>query len=123
MPRRIRLIAFLAFFITTPANGQPPAVVELIEDDTQVFINQLNNDDGLDATKIRQEFRDVYSGVSSIYVTPFQRFASRIQGWSFPIVEKPEPGQYRYFRFAWKRIDKPGQTVGIMIQLNSNGSW
>jgi len=120
---RITLIGLLILFVPTLADAQPRAVVELIEDDSEAFIKQLNNDGALDATKIRQEFRDVYSGVSSIYVTPFQRFASRIPGWSFPIVEKPELGQYRYLRFAWKRIDKPAQTVGIMIQLNSNGSW
>jgi hypothetical protein len=102
------------------ANAQgPPAVVELIEDDTEAFIKQLQNDGGLDQTQIRQEFRDVYCGVSSIRVTPFQRFSSRIQGWNYSVVEKPGPGQYRYLRFAWKRLDGPG----IMIQLHSNGIW
>ncbi len=97
-----------------------PAAVELFEDDADALIKQLNNDGGgfagSDATR---ELRDVYSGVASIRVTPFQRFGSRIQGWNYPIVEKPQAGQYRYLRFAWKRV----AAQGIMIQLHSNGSW
>ena len=109
------------FLVAQPASDR--AVVELIEDDSHALITKLNNDGSVDATQIRQEFRDVYSGVSSIRVTPFQRFSTSIPGWNYPVVEKPEPGQYRFIRFAWKRIGKPDQTVGIMIQLHSNGSW
>src|SRR5262249_30636502 len=76
-------------------------------------------DGGLDATQVRVELRDFYSGVSSLRVTPFQRFRARIAGWEYPIVEKPQAGQYRYLRFAWKRDGG----AGIMIQLHSNGSW
>jgi hypothetical protein len=100
--------------------AKAPAVVELFEDDADALIKQLNNDGdppgGAEATR---EQRDVYSGVSAIRVTPFQRFSSRLQGWKFPIVEKPQAGQYRYLRFAWKRVGGPG----IMIQLHSNGIW
>jgi hypothetical protein len=103
------------------ANGpKAPAVVELFEDDADAFIKQLNNDGGgLAGSDATREQRDVYSGVASIRVTPFQRFGSRIQGWNYPIVEKPHAGQYRYLRFAWKRVG----AQGIMIQLHSNGSW
>jgi hypothetical protein len=120
----VRLAAFLLVSVPFQLLGaqpatEPAAVVELIEDDTGALIKQLQNDGGLDQTQIRREFRDFYSGVSSIRVTPFQRFASRIQGWNYSVVEKPAPGQYRYLRFAWKRLEGPG----IMIQFYSTGSW
>ncbi len=127
MPKRLLATALILSVVATATPAQPPnerrAVVELIEDDSEGLIKQLNNDGGLDATQIRQEFRDVYSGASSIRVTPFQRFSANIQGWNYPIVEKPQAGQYRFLRFAWKRLDKGGEQVGIMIQLHSNGSW
>ena len=118
-----RIVWLALLFPVAVVNAQPakdlPAVVELIEDDTDDFMKQLNNDGGLDGTQIRQELRDVYSGVSSLRVTPFQRFSANIPGWKYPIVEKPQAGEYRYLRFAWKRIDGDG----IMVQLSSNGSW
>jgi hypothetical protein len=104
--------------LAAPALAQP-AVVPLFEDDAEPFIKQLNNDGAPDAPAGQAELRDVYSGVAGLRVAPFQRFASRLQGWNYPIVEKPKAGQYRYLRFAWKRVQGPG----IMIQLHSNGSW
>jgi hypothetical protein len=47
-----------------------------------------------------------------------QRFSQRIKGWNYPIVENPQPGQYRYIRFAWKKV---GGT-GIMVQLCREGT-
>jgi hypothetical protein len=99
---------------------KPPAVVELFEDDADALIKQFGGDDGaLAGSTAKRERRDVYSGVASIRVTPFQRFSPNLKGWNYPIVEKPLAGQYRYLRFAWKRVE--GQ--GIMIQLHSNGIW
>jgi hypothetical protein len=100
--------------------AEAPAVVALLEDDDGTFIPKLNNDGAFDQTRASRDFRDYYSGVCSVRVTPFQRFCSRLQGWNHPIVEKPGPGQYRYLRFAWKRIG----AAGIMVQMhNTAGSW
>ncbi len=97
-----------------------PAVVELFEDDADGLLKQLGGDDGaLAGSAAKREQRDVYSGVASIRVTPFQRFSPNLKGWNYPIVENPQPGQYRYLRFAWKRVEGPG----IMIQLHSKGIW
>src|SRR5436190_12762797 len=52
----------------------PPAVQELLEDDAESLIRVLNNDGSLDGTQARPEFREFYAGVSSLRVTPFQRF-------------------------------------------------
>jgi hypothetical protein len=101
----------------TQAPG-PPAVVELLEDATEGLIAQLIHADG--GARADRDFRDFYSGVCSVRVTPFQRFNPRIKGWAYVIAEKPGPGQYRYLRFAWKCAGTPG----IMIQLhNSANSW
>lgn len=93
---------------------------KLVEDVAPEFLPLLGNDGGLDATKISRDFREIHSGVCSIRVTPHQRYSSRIPGWNYTIVEKPKEGQYRYIRFAWKRVGGEG----IMIQLhNTQGSW
>jgi hypothetical protein len=116
------LVACLAWWQpgAAPRADGPPAVVELLEDDTPALLRQLNNDGGGDAARAAQDFGDFYSGVCSVRVTPFQRFASRLRGWGYQVAEKPGPGQYRYLRFAWKRLGGPG----IMIQLHgANGSW
>jgi hypothetical protein len=101
----------------------PPPVLELVEDDVEPLLRQLQNDGNLaagkDNSKIGRELRDVYSGVCSVRATDFQRFTFRVQGWTFPIVQNPQPGQFRYLRFAWKRTESPG----IMIQLHASGRW
>ena len=42
-----------------------------------------------------------------------------IAGWGFPIVEKPQLGQYRYVRFAWKKVGGGG----IGIQFGDAGKF
>jgi hypothetical protein len=117
------VFAFSALVLSAlSAAAQPvnaPAVVSLIGDDPNAFIRFLNNDGGNDGREIRVELRDVYAGVSCVYVAPFQRHSARIPGWNYPILEKPGPGEYRYIRFAWKRDGGDG----IMVQLHSNGLW
>ena len=101
-----------------PRDARPPAVAELLEDDTAGLIAQFSGAD--QGAQVACDFRDFYSGLSSVRVTPFQRYHPHLKGWDYPIVEKPGPGQYRYLRFAWKRVGG----AGTMIQLhNSNGVW
>lgn len=126
MPRPSLITLLLACgVVASPRDAwtQQPAkaaVVQLLEDDSAALLKQLNNDGGLDATQMFHDFREFYSGVASVRVTPFQRFSAHINGWNYPIVEKPGPGEYRYVRFAWKRV---GGT-GIMVQFHgANGSW
>jgi hypothetical protein len=98
----------------------PPAVVELLEDGAAAFVAHLGNDGGFEPSRATPDFRDFYSGVCSVRVTPFQRFSSRLPGWRYDIAEKPRSGQYRYVRFAWKRVGG----AGIMVQFhNTAGSW
>jgi hypothetical protein len=101
----------------TAAKGEKDPVFALFEDDTPTMIRSLTEFTGNEATA-RRELVDVYSGFHSLRVTPMQRFNPRIAGWNYPIVEEPGPGQYRYLRFAWKKIGGKG----IMIQLCALGT-
>lgn len=44
-----------------------------------------------------------------------------MKGWDYPVVEKPKAGEYRYIRFAWKKLD----AGPIMLQLGCKdpASW
>ena len=42
-------------------------------------------------------------------------FGHMVPNWRFEIVERPEPGQYRYVEFAWKALSP--ETKGITLQL------
>src|SRR5262249_40862724 len=79
---------------------------------------QLTNPTG-DPGEGHVETKVVYSGQRSIKIIPMQRFEPVIPGWKYTITEKPEPGEYRYLRFAW-RADG---AAGIMIQLHDDRDW
>jgi hypothetical protein len=102
-----------------PKAKEPPAVVALL-DDVGTLARQLTNDGSMQPTPTDRDFRDCYAGVCSLRVKPLQRFGTRLPGWFYPIAEKPGPGQYRYLRFAWKRVGGDG----IIIQIHAtNGQW
>lgn len=46
-------------------------------------------------------------------------FGHAVPDWDFKIAENPEPGQYRYFQFAWKATSP--ETTGIGLRLG--GPW
>jgi hypothetical protein len=97
--------------LAAPADKDKPGLVELFEDDDEALVKGLTQENNGSVAK--REGKDVYSGQRSLCVTPMQRFNPQMPGWNYPIVEKPGPGQYRYLRFAWKKVD--GQQM--MIQL------
>lgn len=95
----------------------------LLDDDAHLLLTHLHNDyDGSQQTaNAASEDVDVFSGASALRVSPLQRHSARIQGWSWKIVEKPAAeGEYRYIRFAWKKVGGEG----IMVQIHDqNRSW
>ncbi len=106
------------------AIGPPPPrpdVVELLEDGTDFFIDNLDNNGGRDGSVAVRDEKNFYSGTCSLSVSPFQRFKTQLPGWNFPIKENPRPGEFRYLRFAWKRTE----ASGILLQLYTrpNGAW
>lgn len=98
-------------------------VVALLEDNADGTIPLLDNDFAGQEANARREDRDVYSGSSALRVgvlqpnLVYQKFHARIAGWAYPIRENPKPGEYRFVRFAWKKVG--GQ--GMMIQFHDSG--
>jgi putative heme-binding domain-containing protein len=84
-------------------------------DDESDFAAKLNEGDGTAAIAAEGAF----VGQRCLAVTPLQRHSPRIAGWAYPIVEKPNQGQFRYLRLAWKT--RGGD--GIMIELAAEGRW
>jgi hypothetical protein len=98
------------------------AVMELFEDDGSRMARLVETDeDPAKLGKIGPWGQDCFSGVCSLKVAGYQRYRTAIPGWGFPVVEKPKPGEYRYLRFAWKKVEGNG---GIMVQLAiGGGDW
>jgi hypothetical protein len=95
--------------------GELAPVVELLEDNTDFFLEHLNNNGVADASIAEANEQTHFSGVRSLAVTKVQRFNAYIPGWRYQIAENPIPGQFRFIRFAWKRTE----AAGIMLQLHA----
>jgi HEAT repeat protein len=108
--KAVRIHAAEIYGRSNPFGGGP--TVELFEDNHNLLLAQLTAEDG----PAQPETNDKFSGAASVKIMPVQRYNPTISGWAFPIVEKPELGQYRYIRFAWK---KSGGN-GIMLQLHTS---
>ena len=104
------LIAFLRITL----GAVVPRSVTLFDEETN-FAESLHQ--GAGTARIVRD--DPHRGEISLLVTPPQRFSPRIDGWQFRIRENPEPGEYRYLRFAWKTV----QGTGIMLELADEGKW
>ena len=92
----------------------PPGVATLFDDDLS-FARLLNQGAGT----ARMDATDPFTGQVSLAIGSPQRFSDRIPGWEYPIRENPQPGEFRYLRFAWK---SRGGT-GPMIELAAEGLW
>jgi hypothetical protein len=116
MPTRLLILAAL-LVPALAAAADPPAVVELFEDDTAGLIPKLTMGGigGGEQVKVEAEATDVFSGKAALRVAATQRFSPDVTGWDFPIAEKPKPGEYRYLRFAWKKLDDGP----LMIQFHT----
>jgi len=94
----------------------PPLPVRLtLFDEDERFAGLLRQGPGK-AALVRD---DPFSGAVSLSITPPQRCAANLPGWSYPIREHPGRGEYRYLRLAWK--SPTGK--GAMIELAASGRW
>ena len=48
-----------------------------------------------------------------------QQFGETVHNWDFEIVEKPQPGQYRWLQFAFKALGP--ETKGVSLKLSEGG--
>jgi len=113
--------ALLTLLVLLPAaaGADPPAVIELFEDDTAGLMPQLTKGGigGSEDVRIEAEAADPFAGTKALRVAAAQRFNPDIQAWDFPIVEKPKAGEYRYLRFAWKKVGEGP----LMLQFCTRG--
>ena len=107
-------VADLLGYLRQVASAGPGPVLTLFDDDA-TFADALTEGDGTASV----DGQDFFTGTKSLLITPPQRFATRIAGWNYRIVERPQPGEYRYLRFAWKAP----QARGVMLELAANGEW
>lgn len=93
---------------------QPQRTVVLLDENVSLAA-ALNEGEGT------AEFitSDKHAGETSLLVTPPQRFSPRIKGWEFKIRERPQVGEYRFVRFAWKSP----KASGVMIEWAADGAW
>ncbi len=100
--------------VTIVPGGPPPALYRIFEDEAH-FVSLLNEGGGAASV----ESTDRYSGPAALRVTPDQKFRAKLPGLGVKIAEKPGPGEYRYLRYAWKKIGGGS----VLLQLNANGKW
>src|SRR5688572_24504297 len=112
-----RLIVLVVLLVPAAAVAAPPAVAELFEDDAAGLLAQLTHGGitGGEENRAAAEEADVFSGKCAVRVAACQRFSPDVKGWDFAIAEKPKPGEYRYLRFAWKKVG-PGP---LMLQFHT----
>ena len=116
---QICLVLLCGTLVASLAAQQPASkktVAEVLEDDGASLLKSLTQGDTSGA---RVESSDVYSGKTSIMITPMQRFDPRIPGWQYKIAKNPGPGEYRFLRFAWKCDG----CTGVMIQFHDQRDW
>jgi hypothetical protein len=94
-----------------PVTEQPK---EIYEDDEK-FIALFTEGNG----RAIPDQRDQYSGKYSLRVTPDQKFNANLPNFAVKIRENPGPGEYRYVRFAWKKV----QGNSICLQLAHGGKF
>ncbi len=107
-------MADLIAFLRKTLGPVAPNVLTLFDDDRS-FAELLSEGSG--TAKVQTD--DKLSGQVALVVTPPQRYAAAIDGWSYRIRQTPGAGEFRYIRFAWKTREG----TGVMIELAAAGKW
>lgn len=98
-----------------PVDDPKKAAVALLDDHAERLIPYLTNDEDRNgrAAFAAVEEVDVFAGATALKVGPLQRFRAEVPGWSYPIRETPKAGEFRYIRFAWKKVGGTSITMQI----------
>lgn len=89
-----------------------PGLVRLFDEGDDEFLNALNEGEGTASLSTDEK----QLGKASLKVTEGDRGGSRLPGFEFNIAETPKLGEYRYIRFAWKKVG--GTEIGLQIAHN-----
>lgn len=85
-----------------------PIVFEAFEDDAE-FAARLSQGEGA----IALDTEDKFSGAASLRVTADDRNSPALRGWNLAVRADPEPGEFRFMRFAWKK--RGGKEIGLHL--------
>lgn len=94
---------------------KPPQLAVVVFEDEADFPDRLTDGggDGLVTTD------DKHTESASLKILPDQLYNRELLGTGLKIRENPQPGEFRYLRFAWKKVG--GET--IQLQLSADGDW
>ena len=115
---RVRRVATVAPVVkaiedATRFVGGDRKVAALVQDDARLATALYDDGDG----DVRLVDEGAWSGASALRVEAAMRIARNVPGWGYRIAENPQPGEFRYLRFAWKL--ERGETA--MVALADQG--
>lgn len=92
-----------------------PRPVLVLFDEEEPFLAALTK--GTAPSRFERE--DTSQGSLAVAVAPQEKFAEQIADWKLPVREKPQAGEYRYLRYAWKKTGGGG----AMLEVARDGKW
>ena len=92
-----------------------PAPVQILLEDDPAMVEVLGQGDG----QIQLITTDHASGEAAAEVKAPERFNPRVPGWEFAVREQPGRSEYRYLRFAWKKLGGGS----AMLEVANSGQW
>ncbi len=109
--------------VEKPSVRADDPVVELLDENIVKTIDDIVGQTGTpNAGDLKVERGDVYAGLESLKQTGNERHAGTLKGWGFKIVEKPTgPNEFRYLRFAWKKVGGGSILLGFANDNNWSG--
>lgn len=87
-------------------SDRDPIVFEAFEDDA-AFVESINQGTGQAALDTAEKF----AGTGSLRISPEDRNNPSLPGWNLAVRPEPNPGEFRYLRFAWKK--RGGKQIGL----------
>ncbi|QGJ72014.1 Hypothetical protein PBC10988_37290 [Planctomycetales bacterium 10988] len=93
---------------------QPLGLRRLFEDDP-IWLNQFEGEEN----QLSFIAKSAFSGQGSLQLQAGSLGNTAIQDWNYSINNRPDLGEFRYLRFAWKTTEG----ANIELQLAASGKW